>query len=389
MKILQLVQKPQRRGAEVFAYQLSQWLRGEGHDVRTVYLYEYAGDKRLPLEPGDVALEAREKHLFERIPGAQPALLRRLRAVVRAYDPDVIQVNGARTVKYGALVRLLERNVRWKMVYRNIDSPVFWVRGAIRRFLNRRVFMPQMDGIVGVSRKTLAEVEDLFRPRGESIFIPNGVDLKALQPTQGSDEIRDLVGVPRDAVVALFMGNLTRQKRPDRFLRALKRAREEVDNLYGWLLGDGPDRAALEAQVRSLGLTDRVRFLGYQDQVASYVAAADFYVSTSDTEGIPAVVVEVGYLGKPTLGLRVGGMHECVLHGETGYLVEPGDEDELVRRLVHLARDEQERIRLGSRAHSWSRDTFSIERVASEYREFYRKVLDQRSPGIAPVAVHG
>jgi glycosyltransferase involved in cell wall biosynthesis len=158
----------------------------------------------------------------------------------------------------------------------------------------------------------------------------------------------------------------------------LKRATEKVDNLYGWLLGDGPERSALENQVAELGLSDRVRFLGYQDQVASYVSAADFYLSTSDTEGIPAVVVEVGYLGKPTLGMRVGGMHECVVEGKTGFLVDPGDEDALVEHVVRLALDDGERQRLGEAARSWTETTFSIEKVGGEYLEFYQTIVEPR-----------
>ena len=62
MKLLQIVQKPQRRGAEVFAYYLSNRLRKEGYQVNTVYLYPYVGPGTLPLEEGDVVLMSREKH---------------------------------------------------------------------------------------------------------------------------------------------------------------------------------------------------------------------------------------------------------------------------------------------------------------------------------------
>jgi len=384
MRILQLVQKPQRRGAEVFAHQLSQWLRGEGHEVRTGYLYDCQGAKMLRLTPDDVVLGAAERHPFERVPGVQPAVLLRLRAYVRRFEPDVIQVNGARTIKYGAALKATERHPAWKMVYRNIDSPVFWVNGPVRKCLYRRWIMPEVDGIVGVSRKTLQEVEDFYQPTVPTVFIPNGVDFRGLHPGDDPGRTRARFDTPTDAVVALFMGNLSRQKRPDRFLRVLAGAARESEFLYGWLLGDGPDRAALEALASELGLTRRVRFLGYRDQVAPYVTAANFHVSTSDSEGIPAVVLEVGYLSRPTIGMRVGGMSECVRHGETGYLVDAGDEEALMRQVVALSRDPALQCRWGEAAHAWSRDSFSIDEVGRQYEDFFRTLVGQ--PRLAAMA---
>jgi glycosyltransferase involved in cell wall biosynthesis len=375
MRVLQLVQKPQRRGAEVFAHQLSQWLRGQGHEVRTVYLYGYDGEKSLQLEPGDLGLGAAERHPFELVPGVQVAVLRRLREFVRDFAPNIVQLNGARTIKYGAALKAIEGRPAWKMVYRNIDSPVFWVRGTVRGTLYKRWIMPRVDAVVGVSRQTLREVEEFYRLAVPQVFIPNGVDFSGLTPGSDRAALRARLDTPVDAVVALFMGNLTQQKRPDRFLRVLARATAENTRLYGWLLGDGPDRVALEAQVAELGLGDRVRFLGYQEQVAPFVAATDLYVSTSDTEGIPAVVLEVGYLGKPTVGMRVGGMHECVLDGETGYLVPPGDENALARVVTTLAADAPLRQRLGVNARAWTRSEFSIGRVGEQYEQFYESLL--------------
>jgi glycosyltransferase involved in cell wall biosynthesis len=226
-------------------------------------------------------------------------------------------------------------------------------------------------------------VEEFYRLSVPSRFIPNGVDFGALEPGDGRP-IRAMFDTPEAATIALFMGNLSRQKRPDRFLRVMKRALEQDETLYGWLLGDGPDRAQLEQAAAEMGIASRIRFLGYQEQVAPYIRAADFYVSTSDTEGIPAVVLEVGYLGRPAVGMKVGGMHECVLDGQTGVLVDEGDEQALVREILRLTRDRDTRERLGENAHRWCRQTFAIDRVGGEYVRFYEEVLgaDHRSlPG--------
>jgi glycosyltransferase involved in cell wall biosynthesis len=375
LRVLQIVQKPERRGAEVFAYQLNQWLRKRGHQAKTVYLYSYPASESVLSDQADLTLTGVERHGFERLPGLQPRLLRKLRRFVREFSPDIVQLNGDRTVKYGAAVKLLERNGGWKLVYRNIDSPVFWVRGLLKKLTYRHGIMPRVDGVIGVSRQTLAEVRDFYRLSVPHVFIPNGVDFELLANTRDPVSIRAQLCTPPGAVVALFIGNLSRQKRADRFLRTMLKATAEVPDLYGWLLGDGPERPELETQVAHLGLTERIRFLGYRERVGDFINAAEFLVLTSDTEGIPAVVLEAGYLGRPTVGPRVGGMQECVLHEETGLLVTPGDEEQLVSRVIDLARDHERRKALGAKAHSWSRDHFSIERIGAQYETFFLSLL--------------
>jgi glycosyltransferase involved in cell wall biosynthesis len=264
---------------------------------------------------------------------------------------------------------------KWKLVYRNIDSPKFWLRGAARTAFYRQVVMPRVDAVIGISQRTLSEVVNVYQLGVPHIFVPNAVDFDQLRRGVNGTDVRAATDTPADAVVALFIGHLSRQKRPDRFLRVIQRAAREVPNVHGWLLGDGPDREKLETQARELGIEQRIRFLGYQNNVAPYVAACDMYASTSDTEGLPTVVIEAGYLGKPTVALLVGGMDECVRDGETGLLAARGDEQTLVANLVRLARDPRERKRMGERARAWMSEEFAMSRVGEEYLTFFSSLL--------------
>lgn len=373
MRVLQLVQKPQRRGAEIFAFQLSAWLRREGHDVRTVYLYAVGGDT-LGLTAADVVLDGRERSLLERLPGVHPRLLSQVHKSVETAEPDVVQVNGARTVKYGAAVKRIGR-AEWKLCYRNIDSPAFWVRGWARRNFYRHLVMPQLDGVVGVSERTMAEVVEFYRLRVLHEFIPNGVALEAMDLPSDAQLVRSACGTATDATVALFVGHLSRQKRPDRFLRVVAKAVRQRPGVVGWILGNGPDRAALVGLAEELGVAGSVRFLGYRDDVAPVIKSADIYVNTSDTEGIPAVVIECGYAGLPTVGSHVGGMPECVSEGVTGYLVPPGEEGQFVERLLRLVDDGALRARLGGAARERATREFSMNVIGPRYLRFYERLL--------------
>ena len=374
MRLLQLVQKPQRRGAEVFAFQLSAWLRSQAHEVRTVYLYPYAGGTPLTLMPDDAVAMGNERSLLERVPGVHPTLVSRLRHELSTFRPDVVQANGARTMKYGAALARQDPTRKWRLVYRNIDSPTFWVRGYFRKYYYQRVVMPQVDGVVGVSATTLEEVRQFYGLRVPSVFVPNGVDLKALDVREHRDCVRSRWNTPLAARLLLFVGNLSKQKRPDRFLRVVANMCRQRDDVFAWLLGDGPDGSACRRLATDLGIADRVRFLGYQENVAPHMAAADVYVSTSDTEGIPAVVIEAGYLQLPTVAFRVGGMHECVKDGETGILVKPGNEHALTTALLRLVAFPDQQIAMGTAARRWISCRFSIESVGRQYDAFYHQL---------------
>lgn len=374
MRILQLAQKPQRRGAEVFTFQLSEWLRNAGHEVRTAYLYDYKGDRSLPLVLSDICLAGREGHIFEKFPGVDWRLLERLRSAIEDFEPEIVQANGARTVKYAAAAKRRSRFKKWHLVSRNIGSPLYWMRGLARTLYYRHLVMPYLDGIIGVSQKTLDEAFSLFQLRIPSACIPNGVDLAELD-TGPSEDVRGCFATPGTSIVALFMGSLSHEKRPDRFLRVLKRAREYDPRLLGWFLGDGPERARIEELASRSGLSDYVRFLGYQERVGPFIRASDLLVITSDTEGIPAVAIEAGYLGKPVVGTSVGGVPECVKAGQTGYLFAPDDEAGLAEHIVELARDDELRSRMGISAREWILRAFNMDRIGEHYLDFYNAVL--------------
>lgn len=377
VRVLQVVQKPQRRGAELFASQLSDWLSRHGHVSSAVYLYTFDGTT-IPRGQEDVILEGEERSFVER--ALNPRLLLELGRHVDRWRPDVVQVNGARAVKYGAALRATRpiRSHPWRLVYRNIDSPRFWVRGRLKAAIYRRLVMSQMDGVVGVSQQTLDECRSFYRLAVPHTVVENAVELASLERNLDRILTRARFGASETDCVLLFAGALGPQKRPDRFVRLISALSSRRVNVRAWLAGDGPLRAEMEERARDLGLQDRVRFLGSVSELGPILDAADVFVSTSDTEGIPAVVIEASYLRRPVVGFRVGGMHECVKHGQTGLLVAPGDEDALQLAVESLLDDSQLARELGTNGREFVRERFSMERAGRGYEAFYQLLLTSR-----------
>ena len=150
------------------------------------------------------------------------------------------------------------------------------------------------------------------------------------------------------------------------------------------LIGDGELRGAYEAQVRDLGIADRIEFLGYRDDIPALLAETDVAVLTSVKEGIPRALLEAMAMEIPVVGTRVVGTEETVRDGETGYLVDYGDAAGLAARLETLARDPALRERLGKRGREVVVAEYDEERIVEALAGHYRQMLRAKGVVLSP-----
>lgn len=383
MRVLQVLHRPQRRGAELFAAELSGELARRGHVVASAYLYPASGAAaaRLPLGDGDVVLGGREDHPLETTLGFHPRLVARLAAAVDGFRPDVVQVNGSRTVKYGALVARRRPHRDWVLVYRNIGDPRHWLRGGARRLFYRRVVMPRIDGVVSVSRATAEAVAAVYGSRVPVLRLPRAVDPRRLAPRRAAAAVRTAVGTPDGRTVVLFLGSLAGEKRLDLLIGAIARLVARGREVELWLVGDGPLAGQADRWAAQRGVADRVRRAGATDDPGSFLAAADLLALASDTEGVPGVVVEAAWMGRPAVATRVGGVEEVIADGVDGLLVPAGDEAALAAALDTLVVDAELRRRLGEAARARAERDHALPVAAERLVGFYERLLAARREG--------
>lgn len=181
-----------------------------------------------------------------------------------------------------------------------------------------------------------------------------GIERPALLRRRPRAAIRRRLGLaPRDLLV-LQLGNLKPQKDPLTFARAAVLAGSALPRARFWIAGDGPLREETEALAASGGLADRFRVLGWRRDVPELLAAADVMVLTSRFEGLPLAVLRAMAAGLPVVATAVNGTPEAVHHGETGFLVPPGDAEGTAAAIVRLGRDPALRRRLGRAAREGS-----------------------------------
>ena len=153
MKIIQLITRPQRRGAEIFACQLAQKLQEKGHEVWVISIY--GGNAHLPFEGLLLSLDANLKWR-----GFDPKVWKKLNGYIREFQPDLIQANASETLKVAALSK---RFFGWKtpLIYRNANQISRFLDSRIKLVLNRWL-MAQVDAVISVSEATLQDFRTMF-----------------------------------------------------------------------------------------------------------------------------------------------------------------------------------------------------------------------------------
>jgi glycosyltransferase involved in cell wall biosynthesis len=223
-------------------------------------------------------------------------------------------------------------------------------------------------------------------PRHLLRVVPNGVDPEPYR--QVSSEVRksrrQALGLGR-GFAWLAVGRFEIAKDYPNMLRAFAEVGERHPEAVLLLVGRGALQAETEALARELNLGQRVRFLGVRDDVPALVSAADGYVMSSAWEGMPMVLLEAAAGGLPIATTRVGGNHEAVLDGETGFLAPPKDHHALAAAMLRLmGLSETERRRMGERGREHVRTHHGLSRVVDRWEELYREVLVRKGISLQP-----
>lgn len=205
-------------------------------------------------------------------------------------------------------------------------------------------------------------------------IIPPGVDLGSVSATKSADSIRQLHSIPDGRSVVLFVGRLTRVKRVDRLINAARLVLSDHPATVFIVCGDGELRSELESSVTDLA--DAIRFVGWQADVTSFYPIADVVVLTSDNEGMPVGLIEASLAGRTCVTTDVGSAREVVIHGSTGFVVEP-EVRPIAEAILTLLDDADLRHRFEQAARIWASERFSSARLVDDHRRLYERLLAQ------------
>ena len=369
---------PARRPLRVLHLRDSPWVDGPGRtiletgshiDARRVeyHIGAFVSGGKHPLVEGAQA-RGLNVHVIQDQRGIAAELVDRIVELIDRLQIDVLHTSEFRS---NVLALLVRRRRPIKLACTAHGWIANDLRGRVFRAADKFV-LPRFDVVFLVSQATRSLVPRWWLPDRRVQVLPNALVLGVYG--------REIVETPRPkrdtsaGATVLNVGRLSPEKGQDLLLRAIAALAPRYPKLKLQFAGIGPLEQELRTLAASLGIADRVEFLGYIDNMPKLYADIDLVVQSSFTEGMPNVILEAAYLRVPIVATAVGGTAEVVEHGKGAWLIPPHSLDALTSGIERYLRDPDGFARMGDAAHARVCAEFSFDVRTRKLMDVYERL---------------
>jgi len=358
MKIAHVVDSMDVGGAETLVLQMCRLQRTQGHDPR-VYAIAGLGPLGEQMRREGFVVEAEiGLHLQDS--------LRRFYRIFRTFQPDVVHAHNPTPTIYAAIAARLAGVASIVSTRHSLVAPPHRLIAELKY----AVAALCCNWIVGICDATTNNLRNIpILPPRKIVRVYNGA--VALQRVDRECWPR------KSGFTLLYLGRLVPVKNLALLLRAFHVALSAMPELQLWIVGDGSERRALENLASELNIASQVTFWGQQLDVAPFLCAADTFIMSSLSEGLPMSLLQAFSLGLPAIVTDVGGMAEVVRLAEAGYAVPAGKAEEIASAITRLASNIEDRERFSMAAERSFSSLFTLETMVKAYEELYSKANPQ------------
>ena len=291
---------------------------------------------------------------------------------IRRFKPHIIHTHTAKAGFLGRTASLVSfhRSIRVHTFHGHLLNGYF---GPVKRMLvviAEKFLALFSDYLLAVGNKVRQDLLDSGIGSIEKFgLMPPGLEISNL-PDKQTGQIT--LGVDSDRLKCVFIGRVTKIKRPDRFLDVVAEVKKRNLDLDFFLVGAGELSAYCQERVRREKLS--VKLLGWQTDIERVLSSADIVLLTSDNEGTPLSLIQAGMAGLPVVATRVGSVPEVVLDGVTGIITNL-DVQEIANALEKLAKGAELRARMGASAQEFTLANFGVKRLVNDHEVLYKKLI--------------
>jgi glycosyltransferase involved in cell wall biosynthesis len=243
-----------------------------------------------------------------------------------------------------------------------------------------RLCLPRYERVICVSPDLHEQARAAGVPAGRCVLVENGIDLVEFARGRSTDEAKRLEGFTPGRLLVGAVGRLSAEKCFDVLIRALAQVVRAGLDVELAIVGEGGQKAELEALSAEVGVRERVRLLGYRSDPRALYEALDVFALSSLREGLPNVLLEALSMEVSAVATRIAGVPRLLRDGENGLLVEPGSVDGLAGALLRLLRDADLRARLAAAGRRTVENDYSFAARMEKIAGIYDSLLG-RPPG--------
>ncbi|WP_224999065.1 glycosyltransferase [Cesiribacter sp. SM1] len=364
IKVLHIIKSLGRGGAEMLLPETLNYHNQERYEFHYIYFLPWKDQVVKPLERNGGIVTCMSSNNNLDIMAKVPALVRYIRR-------NNIKLVHCHLAWAGIAGRIAAKLAGVPVIYtehNNISSY------HILTYLASRMTLFLNDLTIAVSADAREASSKVVSPHKLKLIL-NGVDTVAFQRGKHPSDIRKKLGIPEDHLIISTVAVFRIQKRLDLFIKVAAGILQRHEKVSFIMIGDGPEKPAVEQQARELGLEGKVFFEGLQHNVKPYFELTDIYLMTSDFEGLPIALLEAMSMSCAPVATDVGGIPEVVENGISGLLSPAGDVEALQQQLELLIEDKEKRLEIASNARYRIENYFSMKKMVRELEEVYQQFL--------------
>ena len=353
MKIAHVVDSMEVGGAETLVLQMCRLQREQGHDP-CVYAVAALGALGEQMQEEGFVVQANVgKHMSD--------ATRSFFGIFKKSRPDVVHLHNPTPTIYAAIPARMAGVPSIVSTRHSLVAPPHNAIMELKYGLAARC----CDWVVGICDATTNNIKRVHNvPARKLVRVYNGALPLTLAP---SDRL-----LPKNGFTLIYVGRLAQVKNHALLLAAFRTALSSMPGLRLWMVGDGCERKMLENLATELGIASEVTFWGQQLDVAPFFSAADAFIMSSKSEGLPMSLLQAFSLGIPAIVTDVGGMAEVVRLANAGYTVPTTSAPEMAAAILKLASNETEREKFSANAESTFRAHFALQTMVDAYMDLYQ-----------------
>ncbi len=291
-----------------------------------------------------------------------------IRAYIVNQKIDIIHSHGYKS-NYFALKAVQGTNTKLVATCHNWTSNTLKMK--LYEYVDKKI-LRKFDQVVAVSNQIYQRLTDSKVPGDKLKLIYNGISIQESNSLSGS--FKEEYHVPPDTKCIGTIGRLSREKGQIYLIRAFKQLIDKGSNAVLFIIGEGPQKEALQQEANKLNIDNKVIFTGYRADISNILASLDVFVLPSLKEGVPMILLEAMLAKKVIVATEVGEVPKIL--GKNGLLCPAGDTNSLIDSITKaLQMPGNERAKIGANTYNTVINKYSQEKMVNEYDKVYRRLI--------------